>query len=242
MRRLELPGADGGGPKMAVVVSYIPLLAGEPGRVLSVRDEEFKRLMAEADSCPSGLADACLWMAEGSGVFPVFVMPQAHAIADHLLTWAEDRPGDWFMLCFAQRQGRYVAALFPNLVGSVERFEAAYFANSGEPSRAASYELLFRPITFGFIEPGDFDPATLSSRNLDCIRSRVEGDRRTEDHRAPNGPGSGLLPRMAAGRGPQPPGGEGGLPVASSGTPFKPNPRHHSGDGDRRIPSKDDQR
>jgi hypothetical protein len=146
MRRVELPGADGGGPKEAVVVSYIPLLTGEPGRVLSVGDVEFQRLMAEADRCPSGLADACLWMAEGGGVFPVFVLPQAHAIADHLLTWAENRPGDWFMLCFAQRRGCYVAALFPNLVGSVERFEAAYFANHGEPSRAAGYELLFRPI------------------------------------------------------------------------------------------------
>jgi hypothetical protein len=40
-------------------------------------------------------------MAEGGGVFPVFVMPQAHAVAEHLLAWAEDRPGDWFALCFA---------------------------------------------------------------------------------------------------------------------------------------------
>jgi hypothetical protein len=148
MRRVELPGSGGDGPKKAVVISYVPLLTGEPGRVLSVGDEDFKRLMAEADRCPSGLADACLWMAEGSGVFPVFVMPQAHADADHLLVWSENRPGDWFALCFAQRQGRYVAALFPNLAGSVERFEAAHFASHGEPSMAAGYELLFRPIAF----------------------------------------------------------------------------------------------
>jgi hypothetical protein len=68
MRRVELPGADGNGPKKAVVVSYIPLLTGEPGRAMSVGDEEFKRLTAEADRCSSGLADACLWMAEGGGV------------------------------------------------------------------------------------------------------------------------------------------------------------------------------
>jgi hypothetical protein len=91
MRRVELPGADGGGPRKAVVISYVPLLVGEPGRLLSVGDDEFQRLLAEADRCPSGLADACLWMAEGGGVFPVFVLPQAHAIADHLLAWAEDR-------------------------------------------------------------------------------------------------------------------------------------------------------
>jgi hypothetical protein len=184
MRRVELPGSGGDGPKKAVVISYVPLLTGEPGRVLSVGDEEFTRLMAEADRCPSGLADACLWMAEGSGVFPVFVLPQAHAIADHLLAWAENRPDDWFALCFAERQGRYVAALFPNLVGPVERFEAARFASHGEPSRAAGYELLFRPIAFvsgvrhtfkkvkklignpslvGFMVPSDFDPAPPSS-------------------------------------------------------------------------------
>jgi hypothetical protein len=81
--------------------------------------------MAEADRCPSGLADACLWMAEGSGVLPVFVLPHAHAVAEHLLAWAEGRPGDWFALCFAERESRYVAALFRNLPGSVERFEAA---------------------------------------------------------------------------------------------------------------------
>jgi hypothetical protein len=191
MRRVELPGANGKGPKKVVVLSYLPLLTGEPGRVLSVGDDEFKRLMAEADRCPSGLADACLWMAEGGGVFPVFVLPQAHTIAEHLLAWSENRPGDWFTLCFAQRQGRYVAALFPNLPGSVERFEAAHVARHGEPSRAASYELLFRPLAFvsgvphtfkkvkkligspsmvGFMEPSDFDPAKPSSLNLERIR------------------------------------------------------------------------
>jgi hypothetical protein len=77
MRRVELPGAGGGGPKKAVIVSYISLLKGDPGRVLSVGEDEFIWLMAEVDLRPSGRADACLWMAEGGGVFPVFVMPQA---------------------------------------------------------------------------------------------------------------------------------------------------------------------
>src|SRR5262249_28590073 len=140
------PGSDGDGPRKAIVISYVPLLTGEPGRVLSVGDEEFKRLMTEADRCPSGLADACLWIADNGGIFPGFVLPQA--IAQHLVAWAEHRPGEWFALCFAQRQGRYVAALFPNLPGSVERFEATYFANHGELSRAAGYVLLFRPIAF----------------------------------------------------------------------------------------------
>jgi hypothetical protein len=76
MRRVELPGADGSGPKKAVVVSYVPLLTGEPARVLSVGDEEFQRLMAEADRCPSGRADACRCMADNGRVFLVFALPQ----------------------------------------------------------------------------------------------------------------------------------------------------------------------
>jgi hypothetical protein len=191
MRRVELPGVDGGGPRKAVVISYVPLLEGEPGRVLSVGDEQFKRLMAEADRCPSGLVDACLWIADNGGIFPVFVLPQAQAIAEHLAAWAENQPGKWFMLCFAQRQGRYVAAMFPNLPGSVERFEAAHFIHYGDLSNAEGYELLCRPLAFvsgpnhtfgrvkkliadpsylGFLEPDEFDPATPASLNLDRIR------------------------------------------------------------------------
>jgi hypothetical protein len=191
MRRVKLPGSDGDGPKKAVVVSYVPLLAGEPGRVLSVRDDEFKRLMQEVDRCPTGLADACLWIADNGGVFPVFVMPQAHAIADHLVAWAEDRPGEWFSVCFAQQQGRYVVTLFPRLAWSVERFEAAHFVHYGDLSNAEGYELLCRPLAFisgprhtfgrvkkliadpcclGFMEPSDFDPATPASLHPECIR------------------------------------------------------------------------
>jgi hypothetical protein len=190
MRRVELPGSDSDGPNSVVVVSYVPLLTGEPGRVLSVGDEEFNRLMAEADSLPSGLADACLWMADNGGVFPVFVLPQAHAIADHVLAWAENQPGDWFALCFAERRGRYVATLFPNLVGSVDRFEAAHLVRYGDVSKAAGYELVFRPIAFvsnprhtfgrvkaligsttmvGFMEPSDFTPAAPASMDLTRI-------------------------------------------------------------------------
>jgi hypothetical protein len=191
MRRVALPGSDVGGHRKAVVISFVPLLTGEAGRVLSVGDEEFTRLMAEADRCPSGLAPACLWMAEDGGVFPVFVLPQAQAIADHLVAWAEIRPGDSFMLCFAQRRGRYVAALFPNLPGSVERFEAAHFVHHGDLSNAEGYELLCRPLAFvsgvhhtfkkvkkligrtsivGFVESSDFNPGKPSSLDLDRIR------------------------------------------------------------------------
>jgi hypothetical protein len=136
MRRVELPGSDGG-TKKAVVVSYVPLLKGEPGRLLSVGDEEFQRLMAEADRCPSDLAGACLWMAEGGSVFPLFVMPQAHVIADHLLAWGEDRPGDWFTQRLSQPQTADIVALCENVVGFTQRFESAT-PSSAERSRSVN--------------------------------------------------------------------------------------------------------
>jgi hypothetical protein len=73
----------------------------------------------------------------------------------------------------------------------VERFEAAHIANHGQPSKAAEYELLFRPIAFvsgvrhiykrvrklignpsmvGFAEPSDCDAATPASLNQGRIR------------------------------------------------------------------------
>jgi hypothetical protein len=137
------------------------------------------------------MSETCLWMADNGGVFPVFVLPKAHAIADHMVAWAEDRPGDWFALCFAERQGRYAAVLFPNVVASVERFEAAHFASCGQRLRVTALDWLFRPISFvsgvrhafkrvkkligspsmvGFMEPGDFDPAVPASLDLDRIR------------------------------------------------------------------------
>jgi hypothetical protein len=125
MQRVELSRSGADGTKQAIVLSYVPLLTGEPGRVLSVRNREFKRLMAEANRCPSGLADACLWMAEDGSVFPLFVMPQAHVIADHLLAWGEDRPGDWFTQCLSQRQTADIVAVCENVVGFTQRFESA---------------------------------------------------------------------------------------------------------------------
>jgi hypothetical protein len=107
MRRVELPGTGSDGTKQVIVLSYVPLLTGEPGRVLSVGDEEFQRLMAEADRCPSGRADACGCMADNGRVFPVFSLPQVLAVANHLLGCVANRPGDWFTVSLSMTDRRY---------------------------------------------------------------------------------------------------------------------------------------
>ncbi len=82
-----------GGPHEdhALAVGYIPLHAAAPGRVVGVDDPEALRVLAEAQRCPSGQADALMWVWDSEGRWPVFVMEQADAIADHLLTWSGGR-------------------------------------------------------------------------------------------------------------------------------------------------------
>src|SRR5262249_26360793 len=84
MQRVELPGSDGSGPKNVVVLSPVPLLAGEPGRLLSIGDEELTRLMAVARGrLENQLSDL---------VFPLKTNAANERLAQHL--WAHR--GDLF--------------------------------------------------------------------------------------------------------------------------------------------------
>jgi len=69
-------------------------------------------------------------------------------IAGHLSEWSEDKPGEWFALCFAERQGRYTAILFPNINQSIARFKVARIARYEEIVTAKDYQVLFRPLCF----------------------------------------------------------------------------------------------
>jgi hypothetical protein len=88
-----------------LVCGFVPLLSCGAVRVFGIDDPEALRVLAEAQRCPSGQADAVLWVADVAGLYPVFVLEQADAIADHLLAWSEGRVGDWFALCLSEREG-----------------------------------------------------------------------------------------------------------------------------------------
>jgi len=191
MTQHNLTGLDNARPTRVVVVSYVPLLIGEPGKVMANDDPQFHDMISKIDELHDGHVDACLWIAEENGVFPVFVTESAHAVADHLVAWAEGHPGEWFALCFAEGHGRYVAGLFPNVSASVERFEAAHLIVHGQATNAAGHDIIFRPLTFvsgpkhtfgrikamipdsaivGFVEPSDFDHQTPGKLTPDAIR------------------------------------------------------------------------
>ncbi|MDY3555976.1 hypothetical protein R5W24_005123 [Gemmata sp. JC717] len=129
-----------------LICSYVPLLAGSPRRILGAEDPEILTTLEATERCPSGQADAFLWVIDGDGLQPVFAIERADAIAEHLLAWSEGRPGEWFALCFAERGGRFFAALVPNLTRSIVRFEATRGTGDAPPVRG--YDLLFRPLFF----------------------------------------------------------------------------------------------
>src|SRR5262245_41916060 len=65
-------------------------------------------------------------------------------------------------------------------------------------------------------------------------RSRAEGDKHTDDDRAPNAPRAGIRRRMGEGRGPKPP-ASGGFLAASSGTDFSLFSHQQFGKGDKGV-------
>jgi len=177
-------------PETAIVVSYVPLLTGGgPNRTVSADDPGIAELLRRVDNCPSGHVEGCLWLPSRSmtwgEVMPIFMMDQAHAIADHLCEWAEGKPGEWFTLCFTERMGRYLAILFPNINRSMARFRVTSYE---EIVTAKDYKVLFRLLCFVSVTGHGFDldlkgripdsseVGFVDTRDVDPIEPFVEGE------------------------------------------------------------------
>lgn len=173
------------------LLSYVPLLVGEPGRAMAAGSPELAAVLAEVEECPTGQAEACMWFRNHLGVHAVFVLPQASAIADHLRAWSDGQPTYWFELCLAERDGRYAAFLVPDVAASVERFRAGCVVARDRLPDADEYDLIFRPLSFvsgpdhtfgqvrdsvanpallGLLEPTAFDPTDSGSLDENRIR------------------------------------------------------------------------
>jgi hypothetical protein len=158
---------------------------------LAADSSELSAVLADVADCPDGRAEACLWLRDEAGVRPVFLIPKAAAIADHLAEWSDGQPAFWFELCLAERGGRYAAVLVPDVAASVERFRAGFAAAHGLAPDPDEYDLIFRPLSFvsglahtfgqirdqvanparlGLLEPAAFDPANPGSLAESCIR------------------------------------------------------------------------
>jgi len=129
------------------VISYIPLLTGRAGEILSPEDFNEDRFK----DCHPGNVEACLWaqISEEEGVVPVFVLDRAHEVADHLVEWAENDLDRWFALCFQERGDLYTALLMPNIDESIRRFkQAQMIINRSKPPEDAKYTAIFHPLKF----------------------------------------------------------------------------------------------
>jgi len=94
--------------------------------------------------------EACLWTLDdelGSPT-PVFVMENAHAIAEHLEGWSENDVEKWFKLAFVENDGKYVVMLWPNLDESVARFKLRYLIEEEDFLEDAKFSLFFQPLFF----------------------------------------------------------------------------------------------
>jgi hypothetical protein len=130
-----------------IMVSYVPLLVGEAGR----SDLDPKQVSSVLEECPSGQAQACIWLADepGGPLFPCLLIDQAEAIAEHLKMWSEGEPGEWFELTVAERGELYGLALMPRLSKGIERFRLAYQLRCGLPlPKDAHIQAIFKPLHF----------------------------------------------------------------------------------------------
>lgn len=136
----------------ALVVSYIPLLTGDPGFSLDLSKDPDKIkefLDAVENETPDCHAAACVWVLKDDFPSPVFCMENAHDILDHLEWWSEEKPVDWFNLLIREQDKKYVIALVPKLNKSIERWNIAYQLRTGfPPPKETRYSILYRALHF----------------------------------------------------------------------------------------------
>lgn len=139
--------------KSCILVSYMPLLMPK-GSLASINiletmsDKTHKDLLDSLGD--NAHVEACLWTLDDKlkSATPVFVMKNAHAIAEHLEEWAENNVDKWFKLAFAENDGRYLVTLWPNLDESVARFKLRYLMEKEEFLEDMKYSLFFEPLRF----------------------------------------------------------------------------------------------
>ena len=181
--------------KLCLLVSYVPLLTpkGSLKHILeTVSDQTYKDFENSMDDIPG--VEGCLWTLDDEYELatPVFIMKNAHAIAEHLEEWAENAVDKWFKLVFTENDEKYSVTLWPNLEESVARFKLRYLMEKEEFVEDFKFQIFFHPLNFvsgmknnmftnikpkigpktsvGFLDIGDFDPADPGSIDSDDIK------------------------------------------------------------------------
>jgi hypothetical protein len=130
-----------------IIISYIPLLL-DNRTIVDPEDSEIESILKDALEVNSG-ADFCLWVDKDGQASPVLVFSNAEDLADHINTWSENKPEEWFDIQLNQISDSYSIALMPRLEKSVERWRVNYQLTTGyPPKRDLNVNLVFNPLHF----------------------------------------------------------------------------------------------
>lgn len=186
-------------------VSYWPLYGTQSDRQTAPSDPQELIEHLKADF-PDGKVEGCTWMFWPPGqqgvLTPVFIVPDAHRIADHLVAWSENDPSQWFELNVVNHQGGYAVLLMPEVEKSVKRWKARQHADDDEDIAEATFYAVFRPLRFFNTAPSHLWPDIYASlprsmmlgfldakdacwddpRSTDCERIRFVGPFRRGDN------------------------------------------------------------
>lgn len=174
-------------PTDYICLSYIPLLLGDHN-TLNERKLPDNILEKVRDGEKLGMAESCLWCRYKGQIAPVFVLERSKEIKEHLVTWSEQKPGEWFKLYFVKKQDRYGVVLMPILSKSISRFKLAQLhLNETIITDKDKIILYFRPLQFLSKNRGMLDKVQLldshylglidtKDLNLADLRSSPEPD------------------------------------------------------------------
>ena len=140
-------------PDNIVLVSYMPLLTPKGSlRDINILETMSGQTIKELENSLGDGAhvEACLWTLdkELKSPTPVFVMENAHAIAEHLEEWSENNADKWFKLTFVEKDGKYIVMLWPNLDKSSARFKVRYLIEKEDFLEDVKFTHFFQPLFF----------------------------------------------------------------------------------------------
>jgi hypothetical protein len=140
-------------PSNIILISYMPLLMPEgPLSDINILETMSDQTMEELENSLGDGAhvEACLWTSdkELKSPTPVFVMENAHAVAEHLEEWSENNVDKWFKLTFVEKDGKYIVILWPNLDESSARFKVRYLIEKEDFLEDAKFTHFFQPLFF----------------------------------------------------------------------------------------------
>jgi len=156
-----------------VCISYVPLLVGESGHLLS--EEELQKADLDKHEMLTQ-CDALIWMLDEATNTsnPVIVHSHAGPIVDHIRYWSENKPAEWFEFHLYEHLGQLVCLLFPKAEKTIERFKLAMGLQTMTPVNQIEDEkisVMTMPLIW-YSHPGTMGQAYLDSKST--IRDTVK--------------------------------------------------------------------